>query len=420
MAKSNPGMRVSEIVSSIERLAPSGTAEKWDNVGLLAGDPEWITHGAVVSVDLTENAIRTAVKKGYRLIVNHHPCIFPKGKGLSRVVPGSKSGISSLVFEAIRNGIAVVACHTNFDQCSLEVIEKVSHGLGVLPKGRLLDEPEGSLLKLVVYVPETHANAVREAVCAAGAGHVGNYDSCTFSVHGEGTFRGGKDTRPFAGKPGKLELAREVRLETVFSRGLKKAVLAAMRSAHPYEEVAFDLYRIEQGPAPIGLVRGLGYGFWGDFTSPKPFPDVMRSVTDTFHTQGFMLTDSQFGSTGLTNLLTSARASSSSGNLGPAPFAKIMKRKVRRLAYVAGKGASFIDAAVAAGCELFITGEAGYHAALDASHKGMAVLELGHRESEVFYITTMAEWLSRLGLKTAQLDLKTQSIRTFGLGGISE
>lgn len=263
--------KVSEVIAALEKLAPSGTSEKWDNTGLLAGDPEWQTTGAVVSVDLTEQSIATALKHGYRLIVNHHPCIFPKSRGLSRVVPGPRSGISSLVFEAIRNGIAVASYHTNFDQCSLEVVQTIAEGLGVKPRGRLLEAGEGSLLKLVVFVPQSHAAAVRDALGQAGAGHIGNYDFCTFGAPGEGSFRGSDQTRPFTGKPGRLEKVQEVRLETIFPRGLKKAVLAAMRSAHPYEEVAFDLYPLEQGPSSVGLVRGLGYGFWGTFLHPSPF-----------------------------------------------------------------------------------------------------------------------------------------------------
>src|SRR4051812_40243129 len=122
-----PSLPVSEIIAALERRAPSGTSEKWDNTGLLAGDPSWKTRGAVISVDLTPRAIETAVKHGARLIVTHHPCIFPKGRGLGRIVPGPQSGISSLVFEAIRQGIAVAAYHTNFDQCSLEVVRAVAH-----------------------------------------------------------------------------------------------------------------------------------------------------------------------------------------------------------------------------------------------------------------------------------------------------
>jgi dinuclear metal center YbgI/SA1388 family protein len=378
---------ISEIIAGLERLAPSGTSEKWDNTGLLAGDPDWKTASVVVSVDLTEQAIETARKRGAKLIVTHHPCIFPKSRGLARIVPGPSSGISSLVFESIRQGIAVAAYHTNFDQCALEVVHTVSHALGLKPMGRLLEGGENPLLKLVVFVPNSHLEKVRSAISQAGAGHIGHYDSCTFGTPGEGTFRGSDQTRPFHGRPGRLETAKEVRLETVLPKGLKKSVLAAMRSAHPYEEVAFDLYPLEQGPASLGLVRGLGYGFWGDFPSPKPFSEVTRSVTREFDTNGFILTH-------------------------PAPS------RIKRIGFVAGKGASFVGAAAAAGCDLFITGEAGYHTALDGARKGMAVLELGHRDSEVFFAPTMEGWLTEMGLKAFGLNTKTQMI--FGNSGLKE
>jgi dinuclear metal center YbgI/SA1388 family protein len=380
-------LAISEIISALEQLAPSATSEKWDNTGLLAGDPEWRTSGAVVSVDLTAHSIQTARDNGYRLIVNHHPCIFPKSRGLARLVPGPKSGISSLVFEALQAGIAVASYHTNFDRCSLEVVEAVSSALGATPRGRLIEAGEGTLLKLVVFVPKSHIEAVRTAIAQAGAGHIGNYDHCTFGTEGTGTFRGSAGARPFSGKPGRLEKVQEVRLETIFPRGLKKGVLTAMRSAHPYEEAAFDLYAVEQGPSSLGLVRGLGYGFWGDFPSPKAFSDVARSVKDGFGSNGYFLTEP-----------------------APSPGGRPGGHQIKRLGFVAGKGASFVEAALASGCDLFVTGEAGYHAALDAARKGMTVMELGHRESEVFYIRTMEKWLGRMGLETIGLDLKTQSI----------
>ncbi len=378
-------LTVGDVVRGLELLAPSGTAEKWDNVGLLAGDPGWNTRGAVVSIDLTAQSIAEAKRRGYRLIVNHHPCIFPKSKGLSKIV-GASGGMQGLVFDALQKGISVVSSHTNFDQCALEVVKGVSEGLGVKPRGRLLEAPESSLLKLVVFVPRTHLEKVREALSLAGAGHVGQYDQCTFGVAGEGTFRGGKDTKPFLGKPGQLEKAQEIRLETLIPRGLKKSVLKALSKSHPYEEVAYDLYSVEQGPAPLGLVRGLGYGFWGEFDEPRPFSVVAEHVKRVFQIQGFWLTE-------------------------PPP------RRIKRLAFAAGKGSSFVEVASQAGCDLFITGETGYHGALDGYRRGMAVMELGHRESEIFYLKTMETWLSQMGLETIILNQPTQ--RIVHLGGKS-
>jgi len=370
----------------LEERAPSSTAEDWDNVGLLAGDPSWKTEGAVLCVDLTAEAIRVAREKKFRLIINHHPCIFPggRGRGLSRIVSEGGEGLSSLVFDAIRGGIAIAAYHTNFDKCSLEVVDQVSRALGVTPKGRLIDHGSGSLLKLVVFVPETHVDVVREGICAAGAGHIGNYDFCTFGALGEGSFRGSESTKPFIGRPGALEKAAEIRLETVFPRGLRRQVLAALRDVHPYEEIAYDLVPVEQAPSGNGMTRGIGYGFWGDFTSPRLFPDVTKDVKRVFQLNGYVQTDPSL------------------------PSRRHRKTSVRRIAFVAGKGASFIDAAADAGCDVFVTGEAGYHLALAGARRGMYVIEIGHRESEKYFVPTVSAWCRKLGLRAVSAESAIQ------------
>jgi dinuclear metal center YbgI/SA1388 family protein len=374
---------VRQILLELERRAPSGTAESWDNVGLIVGDPEAKTRGAVVCIDLTVEAIERAKKLNYSLIINHHPCIFPRGRGPSRLT------VDSLVYQAARLGIQVVACHTNFDQCALEVVEAVSEGLGIKPIGRLIenggeaqsDEP-GAFVKLVVYVPAASLEAVRTALAEAGAGRIGQYDSCTFSSLGQGTFRGSDDTRPFVGKPGRLETVEEFRLETIVPRGLKKSVFSALRAAHPYEEIAYDWIPLEQGASGKGLISGLGYGFWGDFESALPSEEVLRRVAQVFRLKGFW-------------------------------SAAKLPRRIRRVGFTAGKGSSFVSQAQALGCDLFITGEAGYHSVLQASRAGMAVIELGHRESERFFPITLAGWLKQMGVPAAIVDVPTQEVRAW-------
>jgi dinuclear metal center YbgI/SA1388 family protein len=375
-ASKKPILSVAAILEDLERRTPVGTAEKWDNVGLLVGDPEASVSGAVVSIDLTEETIAVAKRLGFSLIVNHHPCIFPKQKGLAKV---SASGGSKLVFEAAKQGIAVVATHTNFDQCALEVPAAVSKALGFKPEGRLFEGDDAVFTKLVVFVPKTHVEKVRDAVCAAGAGKIGRYDTCAFGTEGEGTFRGGADTQPFLGERGKLERAREVRLETVFPRGLKKRVLKALREAHPYEEIAYDLYRVEQEPSQVGLVSGLGYGVYGDLPKAVPFAEIARRVKKAFGVDGFWLTE-------------------------PAP------KTVKRIGFVAGKGASFVGSARAAQCDLFITGEAGYHIAREAAFSGLSVMELGHRESEIFFLETLKTWCHEWGIPSEELHSPVQCL----------
>lgn len=367
-----PGKNISQILDALELRAPQGASEDWDNTGLLVGDPADTTSGAIVANDLTDGALELARRRGYRLIVTHHPCIFPKSKGLARVVADSRGGPcpAAIIYRAIQAGISVISVHTNFDQCALEVVSDVAGGLDIQPLGRLIDKPARSLLKLVVFVPETHVETVRAALAAAGAGHIGRYDSCSFGVAGTGTFRGLEGANPFIGKARSLEKIAEIRLETILPRGLKKPVLAALKESHPYEEVAYDLSIVEQAPASQGLIRGLGYGFWGDFARPRSFSALTRGVKALFKVDGFWV-----------------------GN--PVP------KKVRRLAFVAGNGGSFLEAAAAQGCELFITGEVGYHSVLEGARLGLTVLELGHRESERFFASTMQTWLQAEGLRVA-------------------
>lgn len=378
--KSRATSNLQHILSDLEMRTPGGAAEKWDNVGLLVGDAhsKQKIPGAVLSIDLTRESIEMAKRLRYPLIVNHHPCIFPKSRGISSVC---SEGAGELVFEAAKAGIAVVSTHTNFDKCALEVPGAVAKALGFKAVGRLFEGGEAEFVKLVVFVPTSHLEKVRDAVCAAGAGKIGRYDTCTFSTEGEGTFRGEEGARPFLGQVGKLERAREVRLETVFPRGIKKRVLAAMRAAHPYEEIAYDLYRVEQDPSVVGLVSGLGYGVYGDFEKALPFEEVARRVEKAFGISGFLLTE-------------------------PVP------KRLKRIGFVAGKGASFVRSAGRVGCDLFITGEAGYHVAREGANDGVAVMEIGHRESEVFFLRTVERWCREWGIRAKVLNTPVQSMRT--------
>ncbi|MBL7716131.1 MAG: Nif3-like dinuclear metal center hexameric protein [Bdellovibrionales bacterium] len=375
-------MKISEVVKKLEEWAPSSAAERWDNVGLLVGDASAETKAAVVSVDLNEEALAAARARGARLIVNHHPCIFPRDHGLSRLTAGDRK--SGLVFRAIQEGIAVYASHTNFDRCAMEVVEQIAAAMGARPVGRLHDRGAGSCVKLVTFVPLANLEAVRAAICAAGAGQIGDYDFCTFTASGEGTFRGLSGTNPAVGQAGKLERVAEVRLETLVPRGLEGAVLAALRGAHPYEEVAFDWVPVEQPPASKGVVRGLGYGFYGDFDQPISFSEFSSRVARAFETKGMIVTPAGLGG-----------ADSSS-------------KMLKRMAWSPGKGSSFVSAARAAGCDVYVMGEVGYHSALEGAAAGMGVLEIGHRESERFYLKVMTEKLKSLGLDAQELNTPTQ------------
>lgn len=379
-------MQVREIMKFLDEKAPAESAEDWDNVGLLVGDPSIETRSVVVSVDLSRECLEAAVKSGARLIINHHPCIFPGTHGLTRLQPGREDALSTLMFECIKRGIAIFATHTNFDQCALEVPQMIAAGLGVDIDGRLISRARGAddstFLKLVTFIPRTHFDAVREAVFGAGAGGVGHYDRCGFSCEGEGSFRGKEGTQPFLGKPGKFEQTTELRFEVILPRGLKARVLKALLKAHPYEEVAYDFYPIiQQAPSMRSGGFGLGYGFYGKFKEPISFQELTARVKRTFKIDGYLST-------------------------------KPLPPHFKRVAFAAGKGAGFLPAARAAGCDLFITGEAGYHVALDGLRSGVTVVELGHRESEYYFAEVVGEWLRSMSLEPILLQETHQSIVT--------
>ncbi|MCM0607029.1 MAG: Nif3-like dinuclear metal center hexameric protein [Xanthomonadaceae bacterium] len=371
-------MKVQELLTRFEQKAPFGTAEDWDPVGLLVGDPKKEITGVVVSVDLSRSSFDLAVKSDANVIVNHHPCIFPKQSGISRLVPGRSDDMTTLMFEAVQKGIQIIALHTNFDRCAMEVVQKITAELGAKPVGRLVDSST-ELLKLVIYVPETHIEKVRDAIHASGAGVIGNYDQCSFSVSGEGRFRGLDGSNPFLGKPGVTEKAKEVRLETVLPAGLKKQVLKAMHDTHPYEEVAYDLYALEQKIKDTAQAPGLGYGFVADLPAKIPFTEFTAKIKSTFEVQGFYSTPAEPGS-------------------------------VKRIGYVPGKGSSFINNALSQGCDVFVTGEVGYHLATSMSCKGLTVIELGHRHSEIYFPRVVSEWCESFGLKTHLEEAPTQKI----------
>jgi dinuclear metal center YbgI/SA1388 family protein len=381
----HPKMNVSKILSLLESHAPIRTALPWDNVGLLLGNPKWPVSGVVLSIDLTGKALKTALAKKYSLILTHHPALFPKKGEVSKIIATHPEARSTVLLEAAQNKIAVASCHTNFDQCALEVINNLSKLLEIKPIGRLYELSGSSLLvkwvKLVAFVPKTHLEQVRTAICQAGAGQIGPYDFCTFSTHGEGTFRGNAESNPFIGRPGRLEKVQECRLETILPQTLQSQVIQALLETHPYEEVAYDLYPLtkEINPSSQGIAKGHGFGFWGDFSRPKSFSELLRSVRRIFVAKGFRVTD-------------------------PPPA------RIKRIAFSAGQGESFIQSAVQAGCDLFITGEVGYHPALEGKRQGMGVLELGHRESEKFFLSVTQNWLTQAGVKSVQVDPPTQRV----------
>lgn len=379
-------LSIQEFIYLTESKIPTSCAESWDAVGLITGNAKQKLTGMVVGVDLTEKLFKLALQKKANFIVIHHPPLFPKGKGLNALIEGNSKSLSTLLLQAYKKNICVYVAHTNFDQCALDAMFNLAHDLGVAPQTRIWEKPKDEktlLKKLVAYIPVDHFERVRDALYLMGCGHIGNYDSCGFSVSGVGNFRPLQGASPFFGKVGQLEEAEEIRFETLVVAGMEEKVIQTLLDVHPYEEVAYDLYPVTQLPTHQGMVWGLGYGFVGELKKPVPFKSFVQKVKRTFKVKSF-----------LTNL----------EQLQSVP------KTIKKIAYTPGSGSSFVHAVQKHKVDLYITGEVGYHASLGAARNGLCVFELGHRESEHYFLKTFHHWAQELGVHCFALDERTQKI----------
>lgn len=372
--------KVSDLIYALENRMPTSCSESWDNVGLICGDPNSTLTGIVVGVDLTETLLDLAIKQKSNFIIIHHPAIFPKGRGISRLTLGKDNDLNTLLLRAFKKDICIYVAHTNFDRCALDGMIALAEDLGAEPHARVWESPkdgETLLKKLVTYIPTEHYEKVRDALYSVGCGHIGNYDSCGFSGVGVGNFRPLDGATPFIGKTGELEQVEEIRFETLVVQGMEDVAVQALRDSHPYEEVAFDLYPVEQNPAKLGLVWGLGYGFVADLKKPISYALFAKKVKAVFKTDTF-----------LTN--------------------QYIPKQVKRIAFTPGKGSSFVRSVRGFKADVFITGEVGYHDSTSAARSEMNVIELGHRESELYFLKTLHLWFKEWQLPHHVLDERTQ------------
>jgi len=327
------------IIDAIDQLAPRHLAESWDNVGLLVGCPEQMITKILVTLDVTPELAVRAGREGVNMIVAHHPLIFQALTSIRTDLPLGKT-LACL----LKADIALVAAHTNLDAAADGVSDILAGRLG-LAKLRPLAGQGENLLKLVVFVPESHAEQVRTAIIGAGAGHIGNYSHCTFQTAGTGTFLPLEGTSPFSGQPGKLEYAPEFRLETILPEAISRKVIAAMLQAHPYEEVAYDLYPLNNQIVTAGLGRV------GELAQPLPLSALISKVKAGLH-------------------LEHVRVAGDGA------------RMMKVIAVCGGAGGSLISRASAVGADVLVTGDVKYHEAQEACQLGLAIIDAGHFATE--------------------------------------
>lgn len=333
-------MKIKEILQSIEQIAPISLQESFDNTGVQIGDVNQEAKAALLCIDVTEAVVDEAIALGCNIIIAHHPLAFKAFKSLT-----GKNYVERCMLKACKHDIVIYAAHTNLDNAALGINYYLANMLG-LQNIRILDPQKNKLLKLVTFVPHSHAEIVRNALFNAGAGSIGNYDSCSYNVSGEGTFRANEEAKPFCGEANQLHTEPEVRVEVILPVYKQGEVARALITVHPYEEPAYDFYELQNEWTQAGS------GVVGTLPEAQDEDDFLYYIKDTFH-------------------LKCIQHSACRG------------KNVRDVAICSGSGAFLIPKAISYGADVFITGEAKYNDYYDVEDK-ILLATIGHYESEVF------------------------------------
>ena len=344
-------MKLFELTNFLEGIAPLAYQEDYDNTGLIVGRPDAEINKAIISLDCTEAVVDEAIAQGADIIISHHPIVF---KGLKKIT--GKTYIERVVEKAIKHGIAIYAIHTNLDSVMGGVNTRICETLGIKNTRILVPKPD-LLKKLVTFVPVTHAEKVREALFLAGAGHIGNYSGCSFNAEGVGTFKGAVDTSPFVGTPGVAHTEPEMRIETIFPATLQSAILRALISIHPYEEVAYDVYALSNTYPQVGS------GMIGELDEPVDELTFLQHIKQKMNT-------------------------------GVVRYTKPRGKIVKRVAVCGGSGGFLLKHAITADADVFITADFKYHEFFDTEEK-IVIADIGHFESEQFTCNLLYEIIKK-------------------------
>jgi len=327
-------MLIKNVIAELAFIAPPSLQESYDNAGLITGHPDWTCQGVLCTLDATEEVILEAISKGCNLVVAHHPILFRGVKKLN-----GKNYVEKAIITAIKNDVAIYACHTNLDNVATGVNKKIADKLG-LENTSILLLKEQQLLQLITFVPTTHLEQVRSALFLAGAGTIGLYHEASFGVEGTGTFKGMEGANPTIGKVGERTAVAETRLEVVVPTHLKGQVHHALIESHPYEEVAHSWIMLLNERSDIGS------GLIGDLPSPMEEKAFLQQLTTTFSLQVIRHTP-------------------------------LLRKQVSRVAVCGGAGSFLLENALAAGADFFITADLKYHEFFDANGR-MVVADIGH------------------------------------------
>ncbi|MCF8331721.1 MAG: Nif3-like dinuclear metal center hexameric protein [Bacteroidales bacterium] len=332
-------MKAKEVTKVLESIAPLAYQESYDNSGWITGDPDVEVKGILVAVDMTMDVLDDAIQQGDNLIITHHPLIF---QPLRKIVKGDI--VQEILLKAVKHDIMIYSAHTSLDNAWTGVNRELFKRIG-LHDFSLLKPKVDILKKLVVFVPEDYADSLREAVFKAGAGQIGDYDSCSYNLKGQGTFRAGEGTNPFVGKKNKIHFEPEQRVETVFPVHLQWKVLNAMQKAHPYEEVAYDIYSLDNAHGQVGS------GAIGMLEKPLSLKDFFKLIKERLDIQFLRY----------------------SGSV----------EEVNKVAISGGAGSFLIPEAIKKRADVFLTADLKYHDFFMSADE-FVLIDAGHYETEQF------------------------------------
>ena len=344
------GQRIQDLVGLIHKLYAPELAEDWDNVGLQVGDPGRALDRVMVALDPGLEAVEAARDAGAQALVTHHPLLF---KPVKRLTPDDAVG--KVLWAAVRDDVAIISAHTNLD-CAVDGLNSWLAQKMAVEQAVPLQAVAGDYLKLVVFVPVGHEDAVADALFSAGGGQIGAYDQCSFRSSGEGTFRPGAGTQPYIGKVGQREKAEEVRLETIIPKRKLLRVLEKMQKAHPYEEVAYDLLPLQN------QVPGAGLGRIGRLAQQVSLGEFAARVKDSLGCDHLRLIGAD-------------------------------QMPVRKVALCGGSGAFLLQTAHRQGADVLVTGDVKYHEARQAEELGIALIDAGHFATEQLMIEQVTQSL---------------------------
>ena len=344
-------MRIHEVIDHLQQLAPLSYAEDFDNVGLLVGDKNLEVTGIIVALDTLEEVLDEAIANKCNLIVSFHPIIF---NGLKKLT--GSNYVERVVIKAVQHQIAIFSIHTALDNSIEGVNAKICDKLGLDERSILLPK-KGTIKKLQTYVPQNFAEVLRVALFEAGAGSIGNYDQCSFNQEGLGTYRGNENSNPVIGVKGRLQQEKETAISVTYAHYKEEKILAALYKAHPYEEVAYEVTTLDNYNQNIGM------GMVGKLPKPMSEIDFLSFVKKTMKSSCIR-------------------------------HSTLLDKPVNRVAVLGGSGSFAIDAAKAAGADIFITADLKYHDFFKAENS-IVLADVGHYESEQFTKSLIVDYLSK-------------------------